>query len=304
MIAVGIDLGGTKIEAQVFDSHWACIDTRRIPTPLSYDTLLDAIAGLVEWAQSHAALGVPVGIGSAGLVNPKSGIMTAANLPNHQKPFAADLAKTVGRPVSLLNDSQAMALSEAVFGAGRAYPTMLALALGTGVSGALVLNGVLHRGATQTSGEFGHIAAPAHLVQAHGLPLVVCGCGQTGCFETLLSGAGLGRIAAHVTGAALNPKAIIERRRDDPRAREVWDIWCALAADLIRTLTRTCDPDCIVLGGGLSRIEGVAVDLAKAAQAIQFAGFDVPPILLAEGGETSAARGAAYHAVMCEGSDV
>lgn len=304
MIAVGIDLGGTKIEAQVFDGSWACIDTLRIPTPVSYDALLDDIAGLVAWAQRHAVSPVPVGIGSAGLVNPRTGVMTAANLPSHQKPFAADLAKAVGRSVTLLNDSQALALSEAVFGAGRGYPTMLALVLGTGVSGALVQHGVLHRGAMQTAGEFGHIAAPAHLVATHGLPLVACGCSQTGCVETLLSGAGLGRIAAQVLGAALSPEAIVEGRRDDPRARAVWDIWCALAADLIRTLTRTCDPHCIVLGGGLSQIDGLAHDLSQAAQAIQFTGFDVPPILLAQGGHTSGARGAAYEAVMNEARHV
>lgn len=304
MIAVGIDLGGTKIEAQLFDTDWACLARRRIATPVSYDALIGDIAGLVGWAQNQTERTLSIGIGTAGLVNPQSGVMTAANLPHHQHPFAADLSKALGRPIVLLNDSQALALSEAVFGAGRGYPSMLAVVLGTGVSGALVQNGVLHHGGTLTSGEFGHIAAPAHLVQAHGLPLVACGCGQTGCVETLLSGAGLTRIAAHVIGEALSAEAIIGNRDNDPRARAVWTIWCALAADLIRTLTRICDPHCIVLGGGLSQIEGVALDLATAAQAIQFPGFDMPPVLLAEGGNTSGARGAAYHAVLSGAGNV
>ncbi|MDP5085719.1 MAG: ROK family protein [Yoonia sp.] len=304
MIAVGIDLGGTKIEAQVFDADWAPLDARRVPTPLTYDALIDDITALVDWAQSFADHQVSVGIGSAGLVNTKTGTVTAANLPSHGKPFAADVANALGRSVTFLNDSQAMALSEAVFGAGRGYDTMLALVLGTGVSGALVANGLLQHGCTQTLGEFGHIAAPAHLVQAHGLPLVACGCGQIGCVETLLSGAGLMRIAAEVMGEQMSPEALIEKRANDQRARKVWDIWCALAADLIRTLTRTTDPHCIVLGGGLSQIHGIAEDLTRAAQAVQFAGFDMPPILLAQGGDTSGARGAAYHAVMCEARNV
>lgn len=304
MIAVGIDLGGTKIEAQVFGRDWQRMHTRRIATPVSYAKLIDDIVGFVTWAQSFSDRPISVGIGSAGLLNPQTGLIISANLPSHGKPFAVDVSQAVGRPITLLNDSQALALSESVFGAGRSYATVLSLVMGTGVSGAFVTNKTISNGHTQTSGEFGHIAAPAHLVQAHGLPLVACGCGQVGCIETLLNGAGLTRIAAQVMGEHLTPEVIMAQRSDDPRARKVWDIWCALGGDLIRTLTRTFDPDCIVLGGGLSQIDDVALDLAKAAQAVQFADFGLAPILCAEGGGTSGARGAAYQAVMSAVRDV
>lgn len=303
MIAVGIDLGGTKIEAQLFDADWRAFDVKRVPTPKNYDALIDDLAGLVAWAEKTSGAPSPIGVGAAGLVNPVTGLTTAANLPTNGKPFHADLRAVVARPMTFLNDSQAMALSEAVFGAGKNRSRVLALVLGTGVSGGYAVNGNIQSGLTQTGGEFGHIAAPAHLVTAFGLPLVACGCGQIGCIETLISGAGLGRISETIMCVAQSPEQIIAARGADPDAQRVWDIWCALVGDLIRTLTRTLDPDCIILGGGLSKIAGVADDLMAAAQAAQFAGFDIAPIVIAKGGDASGARGAAYAAVMEAGRE-
>lgn len=296
MIAVGIDLGGTKIEAQVFGSDWTPVDRRRVRTPQTYDALIKQIADLVTWANDLGDQPMPIGLGTAGLINPKTGIATAANLPIHGHPFARDLSATLGRHIAILNDSQAIALSEAVFGAGREYSSILSLSLGTGVSGAFVRQGQLYSGFSHTSGEFGHIAAPAHLVQKYALPVVACGCGQIGCIETLISGAGLSRIAKQIMAVDVSPEQVIASRADDPAAQQVWEVWCALTADLLRTLMRTFDPDCFVLGGGLSAIPDIAADLTTAADAVQFTGFEVAPIRLAKGGETSGARGAAYAA--------
>lgn len=297
MMAVGIDLGGTKVEAQVFDDQWQRVDARRIATASTYQNLLKDLIELVAWADQLAGHALPVGIGAAGLVNPTSGITVSANLPIDGHAFSADLATAIGRQICFINDSQALAISEASFGAAKKYRSVLSLALGTGVSGAFVRDGVLYIGYSHTMGEFGHIAAPAHLVDAHDLPLVACGCGHVGCIETLISGPGLSRIALTVTGKVLAPEDLIAARSTEPQARKVWDIWCALTADLIRTLTRTLDPDCIVLGGGLSVVDRVAEDLVIAARKTQFAGFEIAPILVAKGGDTSAARGAAFAAI-------
>jgi predicted NBD/HSP70 family sugar kinase len=297
MIAVGIDLGGTKVEAQVFDDQWQCVDIKRVPTAATYGALLQDMAGLVAWADQLAHDALPIGVGAAGLVNPESGVTVSANLPINGKAFPADFAAVLSRPVTLINDSQALAISEANFGAAKEYQTILALALGTGISGAVALDGALQTGHSRTAGEFGHIASPAHLVSAFDLPLVQCGCGQIGCIETLISGPGLSRIALTMMGQSLTPQDVITARAQNPLAQEVWDIWCALTGDLVRTLTRTLDPDCIVLGGGLSKIDGIAVDLAVAARKTQFEGFEIAPILLADGGDTSAARGAAFAAI-------
>jgi len=112
--------------------------------------------------------------------------------------------------------------------------------------------------------------------------------------ETYIAGPGLVRIAKHMLGLDLTPIEIAARRGGD--TADVWAVWCALTADLLHSLTLTVDPDLIVLGGGLSGIDGIVADLTAAAQAAQIGDFAVPPIVLAQGGETSGARGAAYAA--------
>ncbi|WP_296427157.1 ROK family protein [Yoonia sp.] len=296
MQALGLDIGGTKIEAQIFHAGWGIHATRRIETPRDYTALLVAIADLVAWADSTAGRALPVGIGAAGLINPADGTALTANLAATGRPLPADIMTAVGRPVTYLNDCRALTLSEAVFGAGRPHRSVMALILGTGVGGGIAIDGHLLNGPTQTGGEFGHIAASAQLVIRHNLPVVACGCGRVGCIETLISGPGLTRIGNVTTGRALGPPALIAARSKDAGAQAAWDIWCALTADLIRTLILTVDPGCIILGGGLSNVADVVPDLQAAVAKAQFAGFAVPPIVLASGGDTSGARGAAYAA--------
>ena len=296
MIALGIDLGGTKIEAQIFDADWSVQDRQRVPTSDSYSALLAALAGLAAWADGIAGRALPVGIGAAGALNPRSGQVLAANLAANGHPLPAELGATLQRRVTYLNDSGALALAESVFGAGRSYDSVFALVLGTGVGGGFVRGGVLQTGVTGTAGEVGHIAAPAHLVQRHGLPVLPCPCGRQGCVETLISGAGLSRIARVLTGADLSAPEIIAARTTNPRLQAVWQVWCALTADLVQTITLTLDPACIVLGGGMSDIAGLTDDLAAAVVQAQFAGFASPAILRAAGGAVSGARGAGYAA--------
>lgn len=296
MSAVGIDLGGTKIAAQVFDADWQVVDVNRVPTPRDYDALVAAVAGQVAWADKVAGI-APVGIGAAGLINPTSGLALTANLCATGHPFPADIDRAVGRATTYVNDCRALALSEAVFGAGRGHRVVMSLILGTGVGGGVAIDGRLMPGPLMTGGEFGHTSASAAIVQAHGLPITRCGCGRMGCIETLIAGAGLTRIAQAVTGQALTPPQIAAAKADDPAVRSVWDIWCALTADLLRNLTLAMDPDIIVLGGGLSQIAGVADDLTLALQAAQLEGYATAPIVCAQGGPESGARGAAYAAV-------
>lgn len=296
MTAIGIDLGGTKIECQVFADDWSVQDRHRVETPADYDTLVAAIRDLITWGAGAAGATAPVGIGAAGLINPADGTALTANLPATGKPIPADISAAVGRPVTYINDCRALALSEAVFGAGKPYRTVMSLILGTGVGGGLAIDGQLLTGPTRTGGEYGHVSAPAHLVARHNLPILSCGCGRMGCIETLISGTGLARIGQITMGRTISAPDLVAARATDPQAQAAWDIWCDLTADLICAMVLTVDPDCIVLGGGLSRIPDLATDLTQAAQAAQLPGFDIPPILLAEGGDTSGARGAAYAA--------
>lgn len=294
-LAAGIDLGGTKIEAQVFDSGWNKVTSRRIATPKDYGALVAALAEQIAWIESESRPGLPIGIAAAGLINPATGLALTANLPATGKPFPADIAAKAGRPITYVNDCRAQTLSEAQFGAARGYRTALSLNLGTGLAGGVVVEGRLLPGPSGLGGEFGHFALPAHLVLKHNLPLLPCGCGRAACTETLIAGPGLARIVFHRTGRALAPEEIVARRTE-PDLAECWQIWCELAAELIHTLVLTIDPGCVVLAGGLSRAPGLIADLTAALMKAALPGYGIPPIVLAEGGDTTGARGAAYAA--------
>lgn len=296
MIALGIDLGGTKIAAQIFDAAWNDCAQMRLPTPRDYAGLLAALGDLVQWADAQAGRALPIGIGAAGVVRPATGVVLAANLAADGRALPRDLARALGRDVTYLNDARALALSETVFGAARGYGHVYALVLGTGVGGGQVQCGRVAAGTSGLGGEIGHLPAPADLVARYDLPLFDCACGRRGCMETYLGGAGLARLATALTGQTRSAPDIAAARHDDTAMAQVWAVWCAFCADLLRQIMLVADPDCIVLGGGMSQIAGLAADLTAALGAVQYDGFTCPAIQAAQGGAISGARGAAYAA--------
>jgi len=297
MTAIGLDIGGTKIELQAFDDDFALILRARIATPADYDGLIDAIAGLVRDAEAQCGA-VPVGLSAAGLINRATGLALTANLAATGKPFPADVAARVGHGVTFVNDCRAMALSEAHLGRGRGAARVLGLVLGTGVGAGFVRDGQIDEGAHGLAGELGHIALPAALVAAHGLPVLRCKCGRTGCYETLLSGPGLARLAHHVTGRTATAPDVVRLRATDAAMAAVWRIWAKMLAELLIAAIYTLDPEVVVLGGGLSQAPGLCDDLARALAAAQMPGMALPRIALAEGGDATGARGAALAAVL------
>lgn len=303
MIAAGIDLGGTKIEAQLFDAGWQRAAHRRVPTPASYPALVAAVADQIGWAEAQGGQGIAVGVAAAGLVNPVTGLALTANLPASGKPFPADIAAAVGRSVTYVNDCRAQSLSEARFGAGRGFATVLGLNLGTGLAGGVVVGGRLLDSPTGTGGECGHFPLSAPPMLAHGLPILICGCGRMGCTETLIAAPGLSRIVAHLTGRDLTPPQIADLRHTDPDVARCWAVWRELAVDLMLTLCLIVDPGCVVLGGGFGQTAGLAEDLARGLARAQLTGFAVPPVRRAEGGDATGARGAALAAWERENHD-
>lgn len=303
MIAGGIDLGGTKIEAQVFRPDWSLAARRRVDTPKGYDDLLAVMADQISWIETQAGA-VPIGIAAAGLVNPATGLALTANLPATGRPFPADIVAKAGRAVTYINDCRALTLSEAVFGAAKGFSPAIGLIIGTGIGGGVAVHGRLIAGPAALGGEFGHFALAAGPVLAHGLPVIRCGCGRLGCTETLISGPGLSRIVRHKTGRDLTPPQIATLRKTEATIAECWDIWCDLVVEMLMALCLTIDPACIVLGGGLSKIDGVVTDLTAGLARAQLAGFRLPALRLAEGGDASGARGAAYAALQARGDHV
>lgn len=296
MTAIGIDIGGTKIEMQVFDRDWTRLAQARVATPTEYPALIEAVGDLVEQADRVAGAH-PLGISVAGLIDRRTGLALTSNLPATGRPLHADLTERIGRPVAFVNDCRAMALSEAHLGFGHGGARVLGLVLGTGVGSGFVREGLADEGASGVVAELGHVALPARLVQGRGLPILRCGCGREGCYETLVSGPGLGRLARHLTGRDMTAPEVVSLRRSDPAVAAVWAVWCDLVAELLLTAILTLDPDVIVLGGGLSTVDGVADDLRDALARTHIAGLPLPRLGIAEGGDATGARGAALAAV-------
>ncbi len=283
-VAAGIDLGGSKIAAGLFDAKGGLLWSWRGATPGDYPALLDMLEGL----RAHLP-DLPLGLGTPGVKGAESGRWRAANLAMDGQLFDADLLGRLG-PVTLLNDAHAVAVAEARFGAGQGRNPALTLSLGTGVGAGIVRQGQLVTGAHGIAGEVGQSSAPAHLVAAHNLPLVRGGTGRIGCIETLISGPGLTRLDKALTG---------QRRAPEELAGEgpVLAVWHSLVADLIWTLTLTHDPEIVVLAGGLSALPDTSTGIRRALEATAWDDAPLPEIALATGGPESGARGAAFSAL-------
>ena len=294
-IAGGIDLGGTKIEAQRFDQNWDISEKRRIDTPKTYPELLSAMAVLITWLKGGDTP-LPIGVATAGFVNPTTRVSIAANLPSHGQKFRRDLEAQCNAALTLINDCRAFVQAEARFGSGSQTGCMLGIMLGTGIGGAIAINGCLVNNGHGQSGEFGHLPMPAETVEQHKLPLLRCGCGRKGCYETLASGPGLERLAYHLLGRKITSHRLTLEKQAQPDLEKIWQIWCSVNAQLLHTLILTVDPHIIVLGGGLSNIEGLIPALEKHLARLRWEGLQIPVIKKAARGETAAALGAAYQA--------
>ncbi len=299
--AIGLDVGGTKIEATLFSDDMTGLDSRRIQTPQgSYEDLLDTLyAEVARLRQQTGAAGLPVGIGIPGLVDPESGVSVCANLVANEHRLSHDLASRVGGHVVIANDCKCFTLSEACGGAGHGHARVFGLILGTGLGGGVCQDGRLELGRNGLPGEIGHCALPAHLVSEYSLPLVTCGCGRTGCMETLISGTGMARLCHVLTGKARTAQEIA-RVPENPDNAHVLAVWAALAAELLHAIQLHIDPDCVVLGGGLSNIAGLEIHLANALKLCALPSVHLPVIVKPKYGDSSGGRGAALLALQTD----
>jgi N-acetylglucosamine kinase len=294
MTAVGLDLGGSKIEAQIFDADWALTDKRRVDTPKTYHELLNAIGDLVSWSNADQA-NLPIGIGAAGVLSADGRALTA-NLPATNHRIVHDIHAQIDDNIVFINDGRAFALSEAVFGAGCGHDMMLGLILGTGVGAGMTWRGELIGEPHSIAGEIGHVAAPLSVCKD--LPAIECGCGRYACYEAYASGPGLSRLALHYSGEILSPMDIAGQKSERKSVQMAWEKWCEIVAEMIITSSFYIAPDVVVLGGGLSKIDGAIDDLAIAVDQRALANVNRPKIVLAEAGDASGARGAAYAAYL------
>lgn len=255
---IGIDLGGTKIEAILLDGQGREVLRKRIKAPKNvYSETIKAISDLVAGLESQVGLVKPasVGVGIPGTISPKSGLVKNANstwLIGH--PLDRDLADALRREVRLANDANCFALSEATDGAGAGAKVVFGVILGTGVGGGLVIDQQVLSGPNAIAGEWGHNPLP--WPQAAELPGSPCYCGLSGCIETFLNGAGLVLEYQSLGGYRVESADEINGLQDsDPIAALAIERYCQRLARALASVINIVDPDVIVLGGGLSNIQ-------------------------------------------------
>jgi len=292
---IGIDLGGTKIEAIALGDDGATLLRRRVPTPAGdYSGTLEAIAGLVGSAEQHAARPGTVGVASPGAISPRTGLLRNSNSTVlNGRPLDRDLAERLGRPVRIENDANCLALSEAVDGAGAGAGVVFGVILGTGVGGGLVVGGKIVGGRNRIAGEWGHNPLPWPGDDER--PGPACYCGKTGCIETFLSGPALARDYLAHSGNELRAEEIaLAADCDDAAAERCLARYEDRLARGLASVINVLDPDVIVLGGGISNLTQLYAALPSRVAGYAFSDRIDTPIVRAVHGDSSGVRGAAW----------
>ena len=257
-IRIGIDLGGTKIEAVALAANGAILARQRFDSPRDdYLRTLEAIEHAIAVIEARIGARGTIGIGTPGALSRVTGRLRNSNSTwLNGKPIRDDLERRLGRPVRIENDANCFALSEAIDGAGSGSRVVIGIILGTGTGSGIVVDRQLLTGANAIAGEWGHNPLP--WAAAEDLPAPPCWCGQAGCIETYLSGPGMARDHLAATDARLTAADIAARAATgDPSALATVDRYVARLARALAHVINLVDPDAIVLGGGLSNIAAV-----------------------------------------------
>lgn len=294
MTQIGIDFGGTKIEAAMLDRSGAFLTRQRIATPDNYDAALRAVADLVARVEGEAGPASSIGIGVPGSISPRTGVMRNANTTYlNGRSLQGDLEHVLGRPIRLDNDANCLALSEAKDGAAAGARVTFAIIIGTGCGGGVVVDGRLVSGANGIAGEWGHIPLP--WPRAEEMPPPPCWCGLAGCMERWISGTGFRDDYARRTGMRPNGEEIIALARGgDAIAQATLDDYVDRLGRGMAVIANIIDPDCFVLGGGMSNVTELYDRLKPVINRHAFSdGWDAN-IVPARWGDSSGVRGAAY----------
>lgn len=295
-VRIGVDLGGTKIEAIALSSSGEVLGRQRVATPKGeYTGTVTAVRDLVHTIERQIGTdNASVGVAIPGAVSPSTGLIKNANstwLIGHR--LDADLAEALERPVRLANDANCFALSEAHDGAAAGAGSVFGVIVGTGTGGGLVFNGRLHEGPNLIAGEWGHIPMP--WLQTDDPPVAQCYCGKSGCIETYLSGPALARIHEWQCGETITSEAIAERAETgNPQAATSLDIYAGLMARALALIINVIDPDVIVLGGGVSNIERLYLQVPQLWSPHCFSDEIDTALVKAKYGDASGVRGAAW----------
>jgi len=279
---IGIDLGGTKIEALALDGSRE-VARRRVPTPRGdYEATIATVSTLVRELGAGT-----VGVGIPGALSRVSGLVKNANSTwLIGRPLKQDLEQAIGREVRLENDANCFALSEATDGAGAGAEVVFGVILGTGVGGGIVVHGKVLTGPNAIAGEWGHNPLPAPAPED--LPLPACYCGRSGCIETYLSGPALAFDHFKLTGERLEPGEIVSLNDEAIRRYE------KRLARALASVINLLDPDVIVLGGGMSNVERLYTEVPRLWSKHVFSDHVATRLARNAHGDSSGVRGAAW----------
>jgi fructokinase len=293
MIQIGIDLGGTKIEAIALDANGATRARRRVTTPSTYDETLRAIVDLVIRTEQETGQTGSVGIGHPGSVSPVTGLMRNANSQwLNGKSFDKDVEFCLKRPVRLANDADCFALSEARDGAARGADIVFGVILGTGVGGGIVINGKLLSGAQKIAGEWGHNPLP--WPDSGESPGPECWCGRLGCIETWLSGPGMAADHARRYGDFLPAHAVFSAAAiGEANAVASVDRYIDRLSRSLASAINLIDPDIVVLGGGVSNVANLSDRVETCLSGRVFSDHVMTRVVSNDHGDSSGVRGAA-----------
>ncbi len=287
MHKIGIDLGGTKIEGIVLDKNNNTIDRKRISTNREegYEAIINRISELGHELLEKSISVKQICICTPGALDPTIGVMKNSNtLCLIGEPLQKDLEKAFELPVFMENDANCFALAESILGAAKGYGGVFGVIMGTGVGGGIIINGKIHRGPNNIAGEWGH-----HVLYPDGRD---CYCGNKGCTEAYISGSALEKEWEELTGQKHMVTDIIEKGfyKDHPEWKERFILNFGRALSHVIDII---DPNCIVLGGGLSKVDILYAEGKDAVYAEVFSKQVVTPILKNKLGDSAGVFGAA-----------
>src|SRR5260221_1247166 len=280
---IGVDLGGTKIEALALDAAGREVFRKRVLTPRGdYTATINAVVAMVKEIGAGT-----VGVGIRGALSRMTGLVKNANSTwLIGRPLKQDLERALGREVRIENDANCFALSEAIDGAGKGARSVFGVILGTGVGGGIVVDGEVLLGRNAIAGEWGHNPLP--LPGEADLPLPKCYCGRSGCIETYLSSPALERDHERLTVHNRSGKEIAA-----PHAQAL-DRALERLARALAGVINLVDPDVIVLGGGMSNVPRLYTDVPRLWTRHVFSDHVATRLLRNVHGDSSGVRGAAW----------
>ena len=292
---LGIDLGGTKIEGAAVTDDGRVVVRERVATPQGdYAGTLQAVVDLVRRLESSIGDQASVGIGIPGALSPATGLVKNANsVWLIGQPLKDDLERRLERPLRLANDANCFALSEARDGAAVGARVVFGVIIGTGTGGGLVVDGQVWTGANAIGGEWGHNPLPWPRDDER--PAPPCYCGKNGCLETFLSGPGFARDYRGSAGTAREPAAIAAAALGgDAEAGAALTRYEDRLARGLASVINMIDPDVIVLGGGMSNIGRLYVNVPRQWAPCVFSDRVTTSLVPPKHGASSGVRGAAW----------